>query len=147
MAESARRPVPETQPPGVEGEGLDPYPTYRDGPRLPHNPTATKPTDVGLPQASRTSSAPILVGLIVFALAIIGLIVWASVRTATTSEEGLAPPDSPPAAEAAATSDEGEMRENEPAAQTGPGEIGETPGPADVPGGDAATPVEPQPAQ
>lgn len=81
MAESARRPVPETQPPGVEGEGLDPYPTYRDGPRLPHNPTSTKPTDVGLPQASRTSSAPMLVGLVVFGPAIVGVIVWASLRT------------------------------------------------------------------
>jgi len=147
MAESARRPAPETQPSGVEGEGLDPYPTYRDGPQLPHNPTSTKPTDVGLPQASRTSSVPMLVGLIVFALVIVGLIAWASVRTATTSEEGLAPPESPPAAEAAATSDDGAMRETDPNAQTGPGEIGEAPGPAEVPGGDAATPVSPEPAQ
>ena len=147
MAESARRPVPETQPRGVEGEGLDPYPTYRDGPRLPHNPTSSKPTDVGLPQARRTSSTPILMGLIAFALVIIGLIVWASVWTATTSEEGLAPPESPPVAEAAATSDEGAIRESEPAARAGPGEIGETPGPADVPGGDAAAPVESEPAQ
>ncbi len=147
MAESARRPAPEIQPSGVEGEGLDPYPTYRDGPGLPHDPTSTKPTDVGLPQAGRTSSIPMLIGLIVFALAIIGLIVWASVRTGTTSDEGLTPPESPPATEAAATSDEGAMREPQPGAQTGPGEVGEAPGPADVPGGGAAAPVAPEPAQ
>ncbi len=146
MVEPARS-APEKQPSGVEGEGLDPYPTYRDGPPLPHSPTSTKPTDVGLPQARKTSSAPMLVGLLVFALAIVGLIVWASVRTATTTDQGLAPPESPPAAEAAATSDEGAIRDTGPDAETGPGEVGEAPGPMDVPGGEAGTPVESQPAQ
>ena len=40
--------------PGVEGDGMDTYPTYRDGPVRPHRATATKPTDVALPRSRRT---------------------------------------------------------------------------------------------
>ena len=56
MADPDRNPRPQTQPPGVEGEGLDPYPTYRDGPTTPHRATSTKATDVNLPRSRRTSA-------------------------------------------------------------------------------------------
>jgi hypothetical protein len=147
MAGPEPRTAKETQPSGVEGEGLDPYPTYRDGPAIPHRATSTKPTDVELPRSRRTNSGPMLVGLIVFALAIIGLIVWASVRTTDISDEGLTPPETPPAAEAAATPDAAPLRENEADASAGPGEVDAAPGPADVPGGETTTPVEPEPAE
>ena len=74
MAEPDRSARPQTQPPGVEGEGLDPYPTYRDGPTTPHRATATKPTDVGLPRSRRTSAVPILIGLVVFALVMLVIV-------------------------------------------------------------------------
>ena len=135
MAEPERRAAPDIQPPGVEGEGLDPYPTYRNGPTVPHAATSSKPTDVDLPLSQRTNQLPMLIGLIASALVVIGFIVWKSVQSMTTSDEGLTPPESPPAAEAAATSDESQIRQVRPDAQAGPGEIGETPGPVDVPGG------------
>lgn len=139
-----QRARPDTQPDGVDGEGLDPYPTYRDGPVSPHAATTTKPTDVGLPQSERTNQTPVLIGMIVFVLAVLGLIAWATLRTASTPE-GLTPPETPSAAESAATPDSG-VRDlaPQPDAQTGPGSIGAQPGPADVPGGEATTPAPAQ---
>jgi hypothetical protein len=143
MARPAHRHIAESQPPGVDGEGLDPYPTYRDGPNLPHTTTDTKPTDVGLPASRRTSALPMLIGLIAFAIIIIGFILWTSLQTVSTSPEGLAPPESTPTSKAVSTTDEGQIRDVQPDAETGSGEVDEAPAPADVPGGEAATPVAP----
>lgn len=142
-----QRIYPEAQPDGVDGEGMEPYPTYRDGPVSPHAATTTKPTDVGLPQAERTSQMPMLIGLIAFAVVVLGLIAWATLRT-TSTPEGLTPPETPSTAESAATPDSS-VRElaPQPDARTGPGEIDAAPGSIDVPGGEATTPPAPEPAQ
>src|SRR5687767_11007598 len=81
MVEPIRTSTPERQPPGVAGEGLDPYPTYRDGPTTPHRVTSTKATDVNLPRARRTYALPILLALAVFALVIVGRLLWQAVET------------------------------------------------------------------
>ena len=106
MAVTQRRPDDRTaQPPGVEGDGMDPYPTYRDGPVTPHRATATKPTDVALPRSRRTYAFPILIGLAVFALIIVIRIVWGGINMAASTDDALTPgePASPPAATAPAT--------------------------------------------
>jgi len=88
MAMSDRSPRDQTtQPPGVEGDGMDPYPTYRDGPTTPHRVTASKPTDVGLPRSKRTYGLPIFIGLVVFALVIIVRVVWGGIGGPRTTDE------------------------------------------------------------
>jgi hypothetical protein len=80
----ARRPV--------EGEGEDenpsPYPTYRDGPVPPHMATATKPTDVKLPQSRRTYSWSALAAVGIALIIGIGLVIWGSAQLGS----GNAPP-------------------------------------------------------
>jgi hypothetical protein len=146
------------QPPGVEGEGLDRYPTYRDGPAMPHPATTTKPTDVGLPQAGRTNWLPIFIGLIAFAVIVLGYIIWGGVEllpgaeNPATSGESTPPAAGEPAAGATTTG----AAPQSPGSfdtdvgvdtQSGPGEVEQSPGPVDVPGGETTTPVEPAPAQ
>src|SRR5688500_7600259 len=104
MAVSERPTTRPVQPAGVEGEGMDPYPTYHDGSTTPRPTTDNKPTDVGLPRSRRTYALPILIGLAVFALVIVIRIVWGSMNMAETTDEAMTPgdPASPPAASAPA---------------------------------------------
>jgi hypothetical protein len=137
MAAGERRQSgPTVQPPGVEGEGLDPYPTYRDGPTVPHRVTATKPTDVGLPRSRRTYALPILIGLVVFALVILLRLVWGGINVARSTDDALSPGDAanPPAASEAApaAADAPGVEAEAPPAS---GETEATPGAVDVPGG------------
>jgi hypothetical protein len=162
MSVNDPRPTPgANRPAGVEGDGLEPYPTYHDSPAPSRGATGTKPTDVNLPRSRRTYSLPILIGLIVFALVIIVRIVWGSFNAGTTADEAMTPGD--PAAPAAVTApataetpsaptetpeDSGNLGENEqPQTQTGPGEVEAGPGAIDVPGGATTEPVQPAPAQ
>jgi hypothetical protein len=141
MATAERRiPSPNAQPPGVEGEGLDPYPTYRDGPTTQHRVTVTKPTDVGLPRSRRTYALPILIGLIAFALVIIVRIIWGSFNAVEATDEAMTPGDAavPAASEPAADS----AAEQSPPAETD--QVGDEPGPVDVPGGETSDPPEPE---
>ena len=163
MASSDHRPSePTTRPAGVEGDGMDRYATYRDGPASPHQATATKPTDTALPRARRSYALPFLIGLAVFALVIIIRVVWGGVNVARTADEALTPGDTatPPPAAAAPTGAQGtgtgtELpeapgsldRDVQPQTESGPGEVEATPGAVDVPGGESTTPVEPAPTQ
>lgn len=156
------RPPPnrDAQPAGVEGDGMDPYPTYRDGPTTPHRATATKPTDVGLPRSRRTYGLPIFIGLVVFALVIVIRLLWGGINTSAPSGDAMTPaeptaptataPASPqtPTSETDAPEAAGALDADvQPQTSAGPGEVEEVPGPADVPGGETTTPVEPAPAQ
>jgi hypothetical protein len=159
MASPERRPTDRTtQPAGVEGEGLDPYPTYRDGPVPPHRATGAKPTDVNLPKARRTYAWPIAIGLAVFALVILIRLLWGSFQAVESTPEAMSPGDpatpavtapaaeEPPAAAADTAETEGTLDEDvDIQTGTGPGEVEADPGPADVPGGATTTPVEPAP--
>jgi len=58
-----------TSRPQGEDERPSAYPTYRDGPVPPHEATATKPTDVGLPQSRRTYPWPAILAVAVAAVA------------------------------------------------------------------------------
>lgn len=164
MAASERPTDTPARPAGSEGDGMDRYPTYRDGPETPHRVTETKPTDVGLPRSRRTFATPILIGLAVFALVIVIRIVWGSMNVASTTDDALSPgaPASPPvaaspgnaggAAPAAATQTPeapGTLdRDVEAQTTTGPGETEATPGAVDVPGGaQTQSPGAPAPAQ
>src|SRR5687767_8792927 len=80
MADPRRRPPTDEGVPPAAAEGTDPYPTYRDGPVPPHPTTASKPTDVGLPQSQRTRASPMLIGLIVFALVVLAYLVWGGLQ-------------------------------------------------------------------
>jgi hypothetical protein len=154
---ASERPTNEpARPAGAEGDGMDRYPTYRDGPETTHRVTATKPTDVGLPRSRRTFALPLLIGLAVFALVIVIRIVWGSMNMAGTADDALspgqpanAPINAPtagaagaPAPEAAGTLD----RDVEAETTTGAGEVEATPGGADVPGGAQTEPPTGQPA-
>jgi hypothetical protein len=156
MANPDRRPIDTTvQPAGVEGEGLDPYPTYRDGPASPHHPTATKPTDVALPRSRRSHWLPFFIALVVFGLIILVRLVWSGFELANTTDEALtpepagsqptaiAPQNTSPEAEPGSPSHE----DVQPDTGTGPGNVESTPGPIDVPGGATTTPTAPEPAQ
>jgi hypothetical protein len=158
MATTARRPIdPPRQPDGVEGEGMDPYPTYRDGPTTPHRATTSKPTDVGLPIGRRTYALPILIGLAVFALVIIARVLWGGFQMAESTDEAMNPGDAPavsaPAAPAASETGEGSLPESEGSLDedvqldttTGPAAVGAEPGPVDVPGGGAGAGEAPAP--
>ena len=93
MAQTRRSPADEPpQPPGTAAEGMDPYPTYRDGPIPAHTATTTKPTDVDLPRAKRTYAVPIFIGLVIFALIILARVFWSGINTARTTEEAVTPP-------------------------------------------------------
>jgi hypothetical protein len=147
MAGTERLQSSDAEPEGVAAEGMESYPTYRDGPVSPHVATTTKPTDVGLPRSERTNQTPILIGLVAFVLVVVGLIAWATLRTASTPE-GLTPPETPSTLDSATSPDSGSVRDaTEPAAEAGPGDVEAVPGSVDVPGGDATTPVAPEPAQ
>lgn len=156
MADPQRRPTDEGVPPAA-AEGMDPYPTYRDGPISPHHATASKPTDVGLPQSSRTYAMPMIIGLAVFALVIVIYLVWGSMQVSRTADDAMTPGDAAtPAATAPAPAEAPEASTD--AAGTldedvrvetgaGPGEVEAEPGPVDVPGGATTTPVDPAPQQ
>lgn len=153
MASSERPTDTTTRPAGVEGDGMDQYPTYHDGPGSRGQATGSKPTDVNLPRSRRTYALPILIGLIVFALVIIVRIFWGSMNMAVVTDDAMTPgdPASPPVAGAPATSGadpaaSAPLGEEQPQATTGPGEVGPTPGAVDVPGGDATTPAGQAPA-
>jgi hypothetical protein len=159
MASPQRRPTDgTTQPAGVEGEGLDPCPTYRDGPVPPHRTTSAKPTDVNLPRARRTYAWPIAIGLALFALIILIRLLWGSFQAVESTPEAMSPGDpatpavTAPSAEepldaaTGASEAEGTLDEDvQLQTGAGPGEVGAEPGPADVPGGATTTPVEPAP--
>jgi hypothetical protein len=162
MATTNTRPVETVhQPEGVEGDGMDPYPTYRDGAVPPHHATGTKPTDVGLPRSRRTYAMPILIGLIVFALIIALRVIWGSINVARTTDEAMTPGDAgapptaeapaaaPPAPSATATPDAPGSLDSDipPQSTTGPAEAAPTPGAADVPGGAAGETTQPSTAQ
>jgi hypothetical protein len=161
MADPNRRPGDEEGVPPAAAEGMDPYPTYRDGPVPPHVATASKPTDVRLPRSRRTYALPILIGLIVFGLVILIRLLWGGVQLVESTDEAMSPGDaSAPAAtapaEAGSTSATGDAPESEGTLDrnvqpdtggAGPGEVGAEPGPVDVPGGATTTPVEPAPQQ
>lgn len=152
MASSERPTETPTRPAGVEGDGMDPYPTYHDDPASRGQTTGRKPTDVNLPRSQRTYALPILIGLIVFALVIIVRIFWGSMNMAVMTEDAMTPgdPASPPVAGAPAASDAAgtpaPLGEEQPQTTTGPGEVEPTPGAADVPGGEATTPTGQAPA-
>jgi hypothetical protein len=149
MADPQRRPTDTTvQPAGVEGEGLDPYPTYRDGPVSPHHATGTKPTDVGLPPGRRSYWMPFFIALVVFGLIILARILWSGAELATSSDEALTP--EPAASETTATSPDAAppvSQDEQSATEGAPGAVNETPGAIDVPGGETTDPVRPEPAQ
>lgn len=148
MAEPVHKPAPERQPPGVAGEGLDPYPTYRDGPVPPHHATATKPTDTSLPRSRRTYALPILLALIVFALVIVGRLLWQGVETVDADAPlAVENPATPATQETAVPEAQGNLDQDvEAETETGPGEVTPEPGPVDVPGGETTTPAN-EPAQ
>jgi hypothetical protein len=160
MADPDRRTTDPVQPPGVEGEGMDSYPTYRDGPVPPHVTTGTKPTDTNLPMRKRTTPWPILIGLILFALVIIIRIGWGAFNTARTTDDAMTPGDpATPTATAPASQTNavgtantpvpgpetpGSLDRNvQPQTGTGPGAVEATPGAIDVPGGNTTTPPTP----
>jgi hypothetical protein len=159
MADPNRRLGDDEGVPPAAAEGMDPYPTYRDGPVPPHVATASKPTDVRLPRSRRTYALPILIGLIVFGLVILIRLVWGGVQLIESSDEAMtgdastpaatAPADAATAATGGAPEAEGTLdRDVQPnAGSAGPAEVGAEPGPVDVPGGATTTPAEPAPQQ
>ena len=150
---------PSSRPAGVEGDGLDAYPTYRDGRTSPHTATATKPTDSDLPRSRRTFGLPLLIGVLAFALVLIIAIIGGGMNMFASSddaapEDGAAAPvaGEPPASAAPAMGEAPEAagtldRDVEVDAQTSPGEVEATPGAIDSPGGDVTDPVGEAPAQ
>jgi hypothetical protein len=92
------RPLTEdpVQPPGVEGDGMDPYPTYREGPTTPHHATASKPTDTDLPRSRRSYALPMLLGLVVFGLIVLAYALWGGVNAVRTAN-GVPPGNEAPA--------------------------------------------------
>ena len=146
MASSDPHRNPPTQPPGIEGEGQEAYPTYRDGPTTTHRVTASKPTDVGLPRSRRTYAIPMLIGLIVFAVVLLARVLWGGIEMSETQDDVMETggPAIP------ATTGEAPTEGPDPAAadaETGPGEVEATPGAIDVPGGEMTEPATPEPAQ
>ncbi len=93
---------PTTRPAGIAGDGDDRYPTYHDARSNPHPSTGTKPTDTDLPRSRRTTALPFLIGLILFALAVIGYLVMGGLNFGRMTEEALTPGghDKPPPAPA-----------------------------------------------
>ena len=162
MANPDRRPGDDEGVPPAAAEGMDPYPTYRDGPVPPHVATASRPTDVRLPRSRRTYALPILIGLVVFGLVILIRLLWGGVQLVESTDEALTsgdattPAASAPAEAGSATAtgdapETDETLDRDVRPDTGgaadPGEVGAEPGPIDVPGGATTTPVEPVPQQ
>ncbi len=166
MAPSDHRPSePTSRPAGVQGDGMDRYPTYNDARSTSHSETGTKPTDSALPRSRRTYALPLMIGLALFALVLIVRVIWGGINVGSTADEALSPgdPATPPPAAAATTpagggqapvtaTDQPEApgsldRDVQPQTQTSPGEVEATPGAVDVPGGQTTTPVQPAPAQ
>ena len=148
MPDPQRRPTDTmVQPAGVEGEGLDPYPTYRDGPVSRHSATATKPTDVGLPPGRRSYWMPFFIALVVFALIILARMLWSGAELAATTDEALTPAASGTTAGSANAPPADLDGDQQPSTEGAPGAVEETPGAIDVPGGDTTEPVQPEPAQ
>ncbi len=160
MSTSDRQTTPtSSRPAGVEGDGLDSYPTYRDAGTSPHTATSTRPTDTNLPRSRRTTSWPLLIGLIAFALVIVIYLVTGGVNMFASSDEaasgdGAAAPvaGGTPASSAPAMGETPEApgtldRDVEADTRTSPGEVEATPGPIDSPGGEVTEPVGEAPAQ
>lgn len=150
------------QPAGAEGDGLDSYPTYRDGPVPPHVATVTKPTDTNLPLRRRTSAWPMLLALALIAAAVLGYLLLGGINALRTTDDAMSPggpaTEVAPAPAGAAgdaqsaptdSSNAGGVleRNEEVQTDTGPGQVEATPGPVDVPGGEATTPVQTAPSQ
>ena len=89
---------------GVEGDGMDPYPTYRDGGHAASGDRAEADRRRASPLAADLR-VPILIGLAVFALIIVIRIVWGGINMAASTDGALTPgePVSPPAATAPTT--------------------------------------------
>lgn len=147
------------RPAGVEGDGLDSYPTYHDGRSTPHTATNTRPTDTNLPRSRRTFGLPFLIGILAFAAVIVIYLITGGINMFATSEEA-EPEDaaSAPVAGAPAAADmpaAGEQAEApgtldqdvEAGGQTSPGQVEATPGAIDSPGGEITEPVGQAPAQ
>ena len=160
MSTSDRQATPtSTRPAGVEGDGLDAYPTYRDAGTSPHVATANRPTDSNLPRSRRTFGLPLLLGILAFALLLIIAVIGGGMNMFATSDEAASgdgaaapvaggnPGSSAPAMgetpEAPGTLD----RDVEVDTQTSPGEVEATPGAIDAPGGEITEPVGEAPAQ
>ena len=150
------------QPAGAAGDGLDSYPTYRDGPVPPHVATVTKPTDTNLPLRRRTSAWPMLLALALIAAAVIAYLLLGGINALRTTDDAMSPGGpatevAPAPAGAAAdgasaptdssAADTSLGSDEEVQTETGPGAVEATPGPVDVPGGEATTPVQTAPAQ
>ena len=136
------------QPAGAEGDGLDSYPTYRDGPVPPHVATVSKPTDTNLPLRRRTFAWPMLLALALIAAAIIAYLLLGGINAVRTTDDAMSPGG--PATEVApAPAGAAADGASVPAASsgTGPGEVEATPGAVDVPGGETTTPVQTTPPQ
>jgi hypothetical protein len=99
MANIDQAPTKQAVRPGPEDDGMDPYPTYRDGPVTPHRATADKPTDVGLPQTKRSFGFPIFIGLVIFAAAIVAGFVWGGLSRSESpdGQSALSHPETPAA--------------------------------------------------
>ncbi len=159
----SERPSPPSAPPGrpagAEGDGLDAYPTYRDGATTPHSATNTRPTDSDLPRSRRTFGLPLLIGILAFAAVLIIAVIGGGMNMFATSDE--AEPESGAAAPVAGapaaggTTAQGEApeapgtldRDVEVDTRTSPGEVEATPGAIDAPGGQVTEPVGEAPAQ
>lgn len=152
MVNSEQRPGDgQAQAAGLEGEGQDAYPTYRDGPVSPHVTTTTKPTDVGLSNSKKTNSLPMLIGLLAFAAVILVAVIGALSNVAETTPEAMTSGDAAAPTPGAASIDSAQPatldNDREMGAATGPGEVEAAPGPVDVPGGaNTTTPTNPAPA-
>ena len=151
----ATGPTTGARPTEAESEGMDSYPTYRDGPVPPHVATGAKPTDTALPRSRRTYGTPMLIGLVAFALLILVVVFGGFFQTAEEADEAFTPGDpasAPASTEPAATdpaATEPPEASADPAAEdpgtldddveiqteTGPDMAPATPGEVDVPGG------------
>lgn len=154
-------PLQANRPAGSDGDGLDAYPTYHDGPTTAGAAPQTRPTDTALSRSRRTYGWPLLIGLLIFALVIVIRIVWGGMNMAATSDAALTPADgattpvsgapvqqgTPTAADETAESPGTLDRDVEAQSQASPGEVEATPGSVDAPGGDVTQPVREAPAQ
>ncbi|HWT30043.1 MAG TPA: hypothetical protein VN240_03345 [Propylenella sp.] len=150
MAASNPRPTDgNVQPAGSAGDGMDPYPTYRDGLVPPHVASGTKPTDSNLPLRRRTHAWPMLIGLALIAAVVIGYLLMGGINTVRTTDDAMSPGGPAATAPAADASGAGGVleRNEEAQTQTGPGEVEVTPSATDVPGGETTTPVQTAPSQ
>lgn len=140
---------------GVEGDGLDTYPTYRDGPAGSGSAGPTsglKPTDVGLPRSRRTTGLPIFLGLIAFGIAILAYLILGGSNMLRTTGQAMAPGQPAASTTSGASATQGAQTgvatgSTNAGQQAGPGAVTVTPGPTDVPGGATTSPAQTAPAQ